>query len=59
MIERVWKLKQFVIFEINNLDFKGLNIEVWDYEVYCNPNQIIYEINQGQVTIHEVSSGNG
>ena len=45
-------------FEVNNLDFKGINTEVWDCEVCCNPNQIIYEINQGEITIYEVSSGN-
>ena len=49
---------QKFIFEINNLDYKGMNIEVWDCEVCCNPNQIIYEINEQQVTVHEVSSGN-
>ena len=37
---------QKFIFEINNLNFKGINTEVWDCEVCCNPNQIIYEINQ-------------
>ncbi len=46
------------IFEINNLDFKGKNTEIWDCEVCCNPNQIIYEINREQITIYEVSSGN-
>ena len=45
-------------FEINNLDFKGINKEVWDCVVCCTPNQIIYEINQGHITIYEVSSGN-
>ena len=49
---------QKFIFEINNLNFKGINTEVWDCEVCCNPNQIIYEINQGQITVYDVTSGN-
>ena len=46
------------IFEINNLDFDGLNIEIWDCEVCCNPNQIKYGIEHEHVTVLEVSSGN-
>lgn len=45
-------------FDVSNPDFDGLNTEIWDCEVCCNPNQIAYGIKNKEVTSLEVSSGN-
>ena len=36
----------------------GLNTEIWDCEVCCNPNQIKYGIENEELVLLEVSNGN-
>jgi hypothetical protein len=38
--------------------YDGLNTEIWDCEVCCNPNQIKYGIENEELVLLEVSNGN-
>ena len=38
--------------------YEGLNTEIWDCEVCCNPNQIKYGIENEELVLLEVSNGN-
>ena len=33
-------------------------IEIWDCEICCNPNQILYQTNGSEMIIIEVTNGN-
>ena len=36
----------------------GLNTEIWDCEICCNPNKIVYGIENEKLVRLEVSNGN-
>ncbi len=48
----------FKSFEIDVALVDGLNTEIWDCEICCNPNKIVYGIENDKLVRLEVSSGN-
>jgi hypothetical protein len=48
----------FEKFTIEVVVYDGLNTEIWDCEVCCNPNQIKYGIENEELVLLEVSNGN-
>ncbi len=48
----------FETFDIQVDVFDGLNTEIWDCEVCCNPNKIEYGFENEKLVRLEVSNGN-
>jgi len=36
----------------------GSNLEIWDCEICCNPNKVSYNIQNGELSYINISSGN-
>ncbi|MGY8782338.1 MAG: CPXCG motif-containing cysteine-rich protein [Fidelibacterota bacterium] len=48
----------FQIFNIEIGILNGSNNEIWDCEVCCNPNKILYRFEKEKITQLEISDGN-
>ncbi|MDT8446484.1 MAG: CPXCG motif-containing cysteine-rich protein [bacterium] len=50
--------ESFKVYLESGDQFNGPVTEIYDCEVCCNPNQIVYQVDGEQITITEVSGGN-